>query len=127
MHQKPSGMHVHHQLLNNSALDPKNDLAAFVCVAKAVRATGYRFVTITPASHALVNARPSNRKASTLNGALGWSPGDSIRTDTSGKYAPTEFAELIAAAGWTPMRSWTSGESGYALHLLHSLTMQSRL
>ena len=120
-------MSIHHQAPNNSALDPKNDLAAFVCVAQAVRATGYRYVTITPASHALVTARPPNREARTPIVALGWSPGDSTRTNASRKYAPTEFAELIAAGGWPPIRSWTSGESGYALHFLHSLKLQSRL
>jgi release factor glutamine methyltransferase len=42
-------------------------------VAAAVRASGYDFVTITPSSHALVNARPCNSEARTLTDVLGWS------------------------------------------------------
>lgn len=38
-----------------------------------VCATGYRFITPTPASHAIVNARPQNRRAHTLADAFGWS------------------------------------------------------
>src|SRR5271165_2029684 len=52
-----------------SSVDP----SALMRVAEAVRATGYRFVTITPASHAIVNARPRNSKARMLECALGWS------------------------------------------------------
>lgn len=34
---------------------------------------GYRFTTVTPASHARVNARPENRWAQDLRGIFGWS------------------------------------------------------
>ncbi len=66
-------MHIYSQAPSTLALDLRNDLSAFECVARAVCATGYRFTTITPASHALVNARSSNREARTLSSALGWS------------------------------------------------------
>ncbi len=46
---------------------------ALLGLAEGVRATGYRFTTITPSSHALVNARPWNCEARDLEGALGWS------------------------------------------------------
>ena len=49
------------------------ELSAVVRVSEAVRASGYHFVTITPASHALVNARPCNFEALTLTDVLGWS------------------------------------------------------
>lgn len=49
-----------------------------------------------------------------------FAPGDSIRTGTSWKHTPSEFAALIAAAGWNPIRSWSSRDAGYALHLLHA-------
>ncbi len=42
--------------------------------------------------------------------------GDSICTDVSWKYSPSEFRELAAAAGLSPMESWTC--STCALHLL---------
>ncbi|MEP6790423.1 MAG: SAM-dependent methyltransferase, partial [Ramlibacter sp.] len=35
--------------------------------------TGYRFTTITPAAHALVNARPGASEAHDLRGVFGWS------------------------------------------------------
>ncbi|WP_041787354.1 methyltransferase [Rhodomicrobium vannielii] len=46
---------------------------ALLGLAEGVRATGYRFTTITPSSHALVNARPGNREARDIEGVLGWS------------------------------------------------------
>ncbi len=45
-----------------------------------------------------------------------FAPGDSIRTDVSWKYSPSEFRGLIEAAGLSPMRSWM--RSSCALHLL---------
>ena len=42
-------------------------------LGQAVRRTGYRFTTITPASHALVNGRPENRSARCLADVFGWS------------------------------------------------------
>lgn len=46
---------------------------ALLALARAVRATGYRFTTVTPASHAHVNARPGNARAKSLRDVLGWS------------------------------------------------------
>ncbi len=66
-------MRIHHRPPDTLAPNRTRDLAAFVCVAEAVSATGYRFTTITPASHALVNARPSSCEARTLTDVLGWS------------------------------------------------------
>lgn len=44
--------------------------------------------------------------------------GESIRTDTSHKYAPEAFQALAAAAGWEPVRLWVDDDSGFSLHLL---------
>ncbi len=49
------------------------DVDALLCLAQAVRDTGYRFTAITPASHARVNARPENDTARDLQGVFGWS------------------------------------------------------
>lgn len=38
-----------------------------------LRETGYRFVTVTPATHARVNARASAREANSLRDVFGWS------------------------------------------------------
>ena len=47
--------------------------AALLDVARQLRDAGYRFVTITPASHARVNARSGNEQARTLADVFGWS------------------------------------------------------
>jgi methylase of polypeptide subunit release factors len=53
------------------------DPDALLEVARAVRDTGYTFTTVTPATHARVNARPENARARSLRDVLGWSrPGD---------------------------------------------------
>ncbi len=46
---------------------------ALLRLAAAVRATGYRFTTVTPATHARVNARPGNAGARGLEDVFGWS------------------------------------------------------
>jgi dimethylhistidine N-methyltransferase len=50
-------------------------------------------------------------------------PGESIRTDLSCKYTPTEFQTLAQAAGWTPVESWMDPDGLFALHLLSSLPL----
>lgn len=47
--------------------------AALLDLLHALHARAYRFVTITPASHARVVARPDRRWADSLEDALGWS------------------------------------------------------
>ena len=42
-------------------------------LARLIKASGYRFVTPTPATHARVNARPQNAWATDLGGVFGWS------------------------------------------------------
>ncbi len=54
-------------------MDLGQNADALLRLARAVRATGYRFTTITPASHARVNARPENAVARDLGGVFGWS------------------------------------------------------
>lgn len=49
------------------------DTASLVALARAVQATGYAFVTPTPATHARVNARPGAAWASDLRDVFGWS------------------------------------------------------
>ena len=46
---------------------------ALLRLAAAIRATGYRFTTVTPATHARVNARPGNAWARGLEDVFGWS------------------------------------------------------
>ena len=49
------------------------DEAAVLALARAVRETGYSFTTVTPATHAHVNARPRNAEAESLRDVFGWS------------------------------------------------------
>jgi methylase of polypeptide subunit release factors len=42
-------------------------------LARALKATGYRFTTVTPATHARVNERPGNAWAHSLQDVFGWS------------------------------------------------------
>jgi methylase of polypeptide subunit release factors len=49
------------------------DAAALAHLGRQLRDTGYGFVTITPASHARVNARPGAEWATTLRDVFGWS------------------------------------------------------
>ena len=47
--------------------------AALLALVEAVRATGYAFTTVTPATHETVNRRPGNAEARDLRDVLGWS------------------------------------------------------
>jgi len=49
------------------------DQAALLDLAYAVRDTGYRFVTVTPATHERINRRPGNAWARNLADVFGWS------------------------------------------------------
>ncbi len=55
----------------NQSLPPSDD--ALFRLARAVQETGYHFTTVTPATHARVNARPENAWARDLRGVFGWS------------------------------------------------------
>ncbi|CAO4168139.1 L-histidine N(alpha)-methyltransferase [Methylorubrum populi] len=46
--------------------------------------------------------------------------GESIRTDTSHKYAPEAFRTLAAAQGWEPVRLWLDEDRGFSLHLFRA-------
>ena len=70
-----------------------------------------------------VEAHLVARKATAIEVAsrrIQFAPGESIHTDISWKYKPPEFQGVIAAADWTPVMSWKSRDSGYALHFLRS-------
>ena len=72
---------------------PSVESAALLRMAEAVRATGYRFTTPTPATVARVNARPGAAWASDLRGVFGWSR--LFRPDT----LPRPVLDAMRAAG----------------------------
>jgi methylase of polypeptide subunit release factors len=67
--------------------------AALLRLAQALREEGYRFITVSPATHALVNSRPGNALATDLRGIFGWS-----RPFKADILPPSLFA-LMRAAG----------------------------
>ena len=69
------------------------DEAAVLALARALRETGYRFTTVTPATHAHVNARPRNAEARNLRDVFGWSR--PFRADG----LPEPILRLMRAAG----------------------------
>ncbi|MBB2959650.1 class I SAM-dependent methyltransferase [Methylobacterium sp. R2-1] len=71
----------------------ENREEALLAFARAVRESGYRFTTVTPATHARVNARPENAVARSLRDVLGWS-----RPFREG-LIPTELTNLMEQAG----------------------------
>ena len=65
-----------------------------------LRGQGYRFTTATPATHALVNARPGNARATDLRGIFGWSrPFDASLLPHAVVHAMQEAGLLQARAG----------------------------
>ena len=70
-----------------SALDDAQ--LALVGLGRALRAESYRFVTPTPRTHALVNARPENLEARSLRDIFGWSR----------PFAPTLLPEALRRLG----------------------------
>lgn len=66
---------------------------ALAALGRSLQATGYRFVTVTPATHRRVNNRPENAWAHDLRGVFGWS-----RPFRQGTLAPA-LMELMERAG----------------------------
>ncbi len=52
---------------------PRTPDAALLALARALQAAGYRFTTVTPATHDRVNRRPGNQWAIEPSGIFGWS------------------------------------------------------
>ncbi|MGF6275681.1 methylase of polypeptide subunit release factors [Massilia sp. UYP11] len=46
---------------------------ALLALGTALRQAGYRFMTVTPATHRRINNRPGNERAHDLRGVFGWS------------------------------------------------------
>ncbi len=61
---------MHQQL---SVSNATNQDAALLRLALVLKEGGYRFTTITPATHARVNGRPGNEWAKDVEGVFGWS------------------------------------------------------
>ncbi|WIM93088.1 class I SAM-dependent methyltransferase [Actinoplanes oblitus] len=69
------------------------DDEALLRLGQRLRAGGYRFTTVTPATHARVNRRPGNEVARDLRDVFGWS------RPFPPEVVPGELRELMLAAG----------------------------
>jgi methylase of polypeptide subunit release factors len=69
------------------------DTGALLALGQALQSTGYRFTTVTPATHRRVNGRPENAWAHDLRGVFGWSR--PFRADT----LSAELLALMRRAG----------------------------
>lgn len=70
-----------------------HDSDALYELGQALQRAGYRFTTVTPATHRRVNDRPGNERASDLRGVFGWS-----RPFAPGA-VPDEILALMRRAG----------------------------
>jgi methylase of polypeptide subunit release factors len=66
---------------------------ALLRLGEALRACGYEFTTVTPATHARVNARPENSEAKDLRDVFGWS------RPLSRDVLPADILALMQEAG----------------------------
>ena len=84
-----------------------------------VQATGYRFITPTPATHARVNARPGNTRARDLQGVLGWSRPFDVSAVPANLLAAMHEGNVVVPAeqGW---RSLVRASSLNGMLFLHS-------
>jgi len=106
--------------------------AGLAALGRSLRAAGYRFTTVTPATHRRVNNRPENAWAHDLRGVLGWSrtfragtlPGDieaQLRgagllhpVDADGRDLRDDAGDAAAPAGWrSRVRASTVGDNLY--------------
>jgi len=85
---------------------------ALAALGRSLQAAGYRFVTVTPATHRRVNGRPENAWAHDVRGVFGWSrpfragalPGPIDRPlRAAGLAAPVDADGDAAAAGQPPV------------------------
>ena len=54
-------------------MDENGERAALLHLGRKLKGCGYRFTTVTPATHERVNSRASNDRARDLAGIFGWS------------------------------------------------------
>ncbi len=90
---------------------------ALTALGRSLQATGYRFVTVTPATHRRVNRRPENAWAHDLRGVFGWSRPwrAGVLPDTiAGHLRAAGLAVAEGADGWRAgVRASTIGDRLY--------------
>ena len=101
-----------------ATLDVTAGTAPLVALARAVQATGYQFVTPTPATHGRVNARAGAEWAEDLRGVFGWSRPFRDGTVPPAIMAAMREASVLAAVpgGWRSLIRLSSLEGLLFLH-----------
>ena len=92
---------------------------AFLDLLELLRATGYRFITPTPNTQAIVLARQPNREARTTEDVLGWSLPFRTRSIDAGVEELLERAEALETIGELKRASVRVSSLGHHL-FLHS-------
>jgi SAM-dependent methyltransferase len=87
-------------------------------LVRSVRDTGYRFVTVTPTTHARVNKRPGNEWAHTLHDIFGWSRPFRQNVLPEPLFALAEQAGILAAHadGWRSLVRFSSLDDELFVH-----------
>lgn len=82
-------------------LDPQQIQAdqALLQLGKRLRADGYRFTCVTPATHARVNARPGAERARTLRDVFGWSRPFPASLVSADELDQLRQAQVLATSG----------------------------
>jgi methylase of polypeptide subunit release factors len=76
---------------------------ALAALGRSLQAAGYRFVTVTPATHRRVNSRPENAWAHDLRGVFGWSRpyrAGVLPDAIDGQLRAAGLAVAVEADGW---------------------------
>ncbi|WP_157201454.1 class I SAM-dependent methyltransferase [Massilia sp. Root418] len=101
------------------------DAAALVQLGQALRAAGYRFTTVTPATHARVIARDPGAAAACLRGVFGWSR--PYATQPHGATLPGHVARLIERSGIAVPTPDGEGNTGRMRSALRCSTLDGQL
>lgn len=87
--ESPGALNVERNMLSQGT----SEEMALVEIGRQLRRHGYRFVTPTPATHALVNARAADHIAASMEDVFGWS------RPFERSLLPAGMVELLARAG----------------------------
>lgn len=93
---------------------------ALVHLGRALKDAGYRFITITPASHARVNGRAPGARAATLRDVFGWSRPFSPDALPRALLDLLERADAVASEGRGLLRSRVRFSTAGELLFVHS-------
>lgn len=86
---------------------------ALVTIGRWLQSTGYRFTTVTPATHDRVNARPGSREARSVRDVFGWS------RPFAASMLAHEVLDTMAAAGLVEPAGAALLRSGVRFSTLH--------